>query len=510
MLPTLGNAFNHLQLYYGDIHNHCNLSYGRGTLDEALDNARLQLDFASVTVHGHWADMPVDDPRLGYLVDYHQRGFQKASAAWQNYLEAMDAANCDGHFVTFPSFEWHSMQYGDHCVYFRDIASQEIFHVADIEELRAALRQHPHPSFMIPHHVGYRQGFRGMNWRHFTSEFSPVVEIMSFHGASEHSDAMPAYLHAMGPRDAASTVQYALEQGHVFGFIGSSDHHGAHPGTYGYGQVAVWAQDLSRGSIWEAIAKRRTYAITGDHIRLEFALNGRPMGAVIPAASERWIEVAVEAGSSLDYIEVLHNNRVIQRETVYQQALDASRPMKVLLEMGWGEAETLTDWELDVWIEGGTLLGVEPHLRGHDITAPPDVDENVPCVLSHLDNTERNRVRLKTRSPRNPTVTSSATQSLTLTLSGGANTEIHANINGIHVALPVTALEKGARSYYLSGFVSPCFVFHRAVPQAEYKHRFALAHHATGEQADWYYVRVRQYNGQYAWSSPIWVEPGNS
>ena len=28
---------------------------------------------------------------------------------------------------------------------------------------------------------------------------------------------------------------------------------------------------------------------------------------------------------------------------------------------------------------------------------------------------------------------------------------------------------------------------------------------ASTEQGDWYYVRVTQYNGQYAWSSPIWV-----
>ena len=508
MLAMTDGAYGNLHLYYGDIHNHCNLSYGKGTLDEALRNARLQLDFASVTVHGHWEDMPVDDPRLGYLVDYHRRGFQKASAVWEDYLEQIDAANCDGDFVAFPSFEWHSMQYGDHCIYFRDDASREIFRAADIEEMREALRRHRQPGFLIPHHVGYRQGFRGMDWRHFTTEFSPVVEIMSFHGASEHSDAMPAYLHAMGPRDFASTVQYGLEQGHIFGFIGATDHHSAHPGTYGYGQAAVWAADLSRDGIWEAIAKRRTYAVTGDRIRLAFALNGRPMGEIVPASRERWIEVEVEGGAAIDYVEVLHNNRVIRRESAVPSGFDVKRPVKVRLEMGWGEAETLTDWELDVWIEGGELLDIEPHLRGHDITVALDEDDS--CVLSYLDYGERNRVRLKTRSPRNPTVTSSAAQGITLTVRGDADTKIHAKVNGIHAALPVTALQKGARSCYLSGFVSPCFVFHRAVPQTEYQHRFALAHQAAGEQRDWYYVRVRQYNGQWAWSSPIWVQPGGS
>ena len=257
------------------------------------------------------------------------------------------------------------MRYGDHCVYFRDAAPPEIFHVAHIEDLRARLRRHRHPSFLIPHHIGYRQGFRGINWAAFTPEFSPVVEIMSFHGAAEHSEAKPDYLHAMGPRDYRGTAQYALEQGHVFGFIGSTDHHSAHPGSYGYGQIAVWARALTRHDVWEAIARRRTYAITGDRIALRVALNGAPMGSVLPYVRQRRITVAVEAAAAIDYIELLRCNAVIHRESVYQQPLDFRRPLKLRLEMGWGELEALTDWDVALEIERGDLLGIEPHLRGH-------------------------------------------------------------------------------------------------------------------------------------------------
>jgi hypothetical protein len=34
----------------------------------------------------------------------------------------------------------------------------------------------------------------------------------------------------------------------------------------------------------------------------------------------------------------------------------------------------------------------------------------------------------------------------------------------------------------------------------------AIVHEAPGAARDWYYVRVAQRNGQWAWSSPIWVE----
>ena len=499
------DAYADLEVYYGDIHNHCNLSYGAGSLADAFHNARLQLDFASVTLHGHWDDMPQGDPRLDYLVDYHRQGFERARAAWGDYLRATDAANRDGQFVSFPSFEWHSMRYGDHCIYFRDIATPEIFHVAHIEELRGRLRRHPHPSWLIPHHIGYRQGFRGINWAHFTSELSPVVEIMSFHGASEHSGAEPEYRHAMGPRDYRSTAQYALEQGHVFGFISSSDHHSAHPGHYGYGQVGVWAEELSRAAIWRAISERRSYAITGDRIALQFALNGAPMGAVLPYAPDRQIDLSLEAASAIDYVEILRNNRVIHRESVFAGDVDFGAPVKLRLEMGWGELETLTDWEVDLQVENGELLSIEPHLRGHDIGIPV-IDDRTPCVLSRLDAAGGNRLRLRTQTPRNASVTSSSTQAITLQIAGDAASQIRGTVNGVEVALPLADIADGARSFYTSGFVSPSFVFHRALPQAEYRHGFTLNHTSAGAEREWYYARVRLRNGHWAWSSPIWVD----
>ena len=107
---------------YGDLHNHCDLSYGRGTPQDALANARLQLDFVRLTVHGAWPDVPTADPDLGYLFDDHRSGFEPARAGGAGYLQLTEAANDPGRFVTLPSFEWHAMAYGDHCVYLRDAA----------------------------------------------------------------------------------------------------------------------------------------------------------------------------------------------------------------------------------------------------------------------------------------------------------------------------------------------------------------------------------------------------
>jgi len=65
----------------------------------------------------------------------------------------------------------------------------------------------------------------------------------------------------------------------------------------------------------------------------------------------------------------------------------------------------------------------------------------------------------------------------------------------------------GPRAHYLGGFLTPVYYFHRAMPLHETTAQFSLTHHAQSDRRDWYYVRVRQQNGHWAWSSPIWVEP---
>ena len=60
-------GYEGLQAYYGDLHNHCGISYGHGTMEEALANARERLDFCSITGHAHWPDMPEPDARTAPL-----------------------------------------------------------------------------------------------------------------------------------------------------------------------------------------------------------------------------------------------------------------------------------------------------------------------------------------------------------------------------------------------------------------------------------------------------------
>lgn len=502
-------GYKGLHTFFGDIHNHCAVGYGHGSLEDAYQNARMQLDFACVTVHAYWPDMPIDNARLAPVVAYHQMGFDRSSKAWPQVREVVEANYVPGHFVTYLGFEWHSLAFGDHNVYFKG-STGDIIRAASLEEMRQALRQYKQQGIncmVVPHHIGYKQGYRGINWSAYTSELSPVVEIISMHGASESADAPYPYLHTMGPRDWESTYQYGLAQGHIVGVIGSTDHHSAHPGSYGHGRLAVWARDLSRDSIWEAIQDRRTVALTGDNITVAFSINDQPLGSVLPATRERHLKIAVEGGSALDYLDIVYNNRVIHRHQGNLEINTAhhSDKAKVHLEVGWAEKNEDVNWQVECAVNNGDLLSIEPRFRGHEIVAP-QANEEEAYAFSQWNRFGKNGVTFTTRTWGNPTTTTASSQGVCLEVQGGADTQLKGTANGVPFAYTLVELLQGPRATYLGGFLTPAVYLNRAIPKREYACEFSFQHEADSDRHDWYYLRVRQKNGQWAWSSPIWVE----
>ena len=74
VMPSASN----LKYFWGDLHNHCNITYGHGDMRSAFEAAKEQLDFVSVTPHAMWPDIPgADDPRLKWVIDYHTGAFKR-------------------------------------------------------------------------------------------------------------------------------------------------------------------------------------------------------------------------------------------------------------------------------------------------------------------------------------------------------------------------------------------------------------------------------------------------
>lgn len=498
MLP----GYEGLTPRYGDLHNHCALSYGAGSPEDALSNARLQLDFVSLTVHGAWPDVPRDDPDLGYLVAYHDRGFERARAVWNDYLALTDAADEPGRFVTVPSFEWHSMAYGDYCAYFKNGTGTRIVDAPDLPSLRSAVRAMADDVMLVPHHIGYQRGYRGIDWSAFDASLSPVAEIVSFHGAAESCDGPVPYLHAMGPLHAEGTARHGWRMGHRFGVIGSTDHHAAVPGAYGYGRLGAWLPSLDRDALWEAIRQRRTWALTGDRIDVAFTVNGTPMGGVAAPAETREVEVDVRGGDGIEYVEILHDERVVHRESVFPQRAGPGR-VKVHVEVGWGEAEHATLWDVALRVRDGAVASVEPRFRGPLPSVPPRDGE--PFAPHTLQRPSSDAVRFTTRTWPNPASAVPAAEGVCLELDVDDATVLEAEVNGQSIEIPLRDLFDGSRSHHLAGFVSPAVRMRRAIADSEFATRFRFRHQVLAADVDLYRVRVRQRNDQWAWSSPVWV-----
>ena len=294
------------QLFWGDLHSHCAISYGLGTVEQALARARQQLDFCSITGHAFWPDMPTDRDRYGEIIDYHNEGFSRLAGNWSELLENQEQGSHANTFLALPSYEWHSLKYGDHNVYAAG-PGLPLRDAADLPALKQLAGEID--AIVIPHHIGYSAGFRGIDWQHFLDDRSPFVEIFSLHGCSESEDAPFPMLHDMGPRDSASTARAGWLAGHRFGVVGGTDHHGAYPGSHGDGRMGVFATELTRDSLWKAFNARRVFAATGDRIDARLFVNDAWIGETIRAEGRRHLRVDVRGMDSLDRVEVLKNER---------------------------------------------------------------------------------------------------------------------------------------------------------------------------------------------------------
>ena len=56
----------------------------------------------------------------------------------------------------------------------------------------------------------------------------------------------------------------------------------------------------------------------------------------------------------------------------------------------------------------------------------------------------------------------------------------------------------------MRGWLTEAVSFNRAVPESGFLVEFDLEDYASNAQ-DYYFLRVRQTDHQWAWSSPIWV-----
>ncbi len=289
------------RLYFGDLHEHTDISPCARTRDQSVDESYQHLrdlavhDFACVTDHGYSLNP--------YL--------------W-HYTAKLARVNEDpGRFLTFLGEEWTSSFeeysvdhpygfYGHRNLVFADPRFPRWWNERNRQtpaQVWEDLRRLGANFVSIPHQLA-DTGNVPIDWNFHDPVAQPVAEIFQTRGSYEHEGA---------ERQASRTtprgwfLQDAWARGIVIGVIASPDHGG------GYGKAAVYAPELSRKAILDALRARRCYGTTGAKILLDVRVGGRFMGEVVSGPPPRTVpvQVAVRAPVPIARVDVIRNNRVI-------------------------------------------------------------------------------------------------------------------------------------------------------------------------------------------------------
>ena len=506
---------DNLNTYYGDIHNHCGASYGHGPVEDSIANAKMQLDFVSVTGHALWPDMPRQQHGMERRIKYHEDGFKKLANCWDHFVDVTDKANEDGEFVSFLGYEKHSCHSGDQTVMYRD-GKGSILQTQTVPELRDELTKLNNEGIdcmTFTHHIGYKQGYRGINWEeHEDHPLSPVIELFSMHACSESDETAYPYLHSMGPCDQNSTYSAGLKMGRIVGCVASTDHHSAHPGSHGHGRVAVRSPDLTREAIWDAILNRRTIALTGDNIEIDFSVNDGIIGDVVETPSDkRDIEFAIKGGGAIRTVELLKNEKVLKHYSV-PKVTEAAKENKTVrakigLEVGWGSRGKTVLWDASFGVEEGKILVAEPRFKGSEVVSPTDHEDDFR--FSDWSQPDERSVQFKTKTQGNSTPVTNSNQGFCLEVEMPLDAKIELELNGAKFSHTLREVLAGALSGYISGYGTPAYRIVAALPES-YEFETQLEDSAEGDALpngmDCYRLRVEQHNKQWAWSSPIWIK----
>jgi len=151
----------------------------------------------------------------------------------------------------------------------------------------------------------------GTDFAHAPAAMEPVVEI--FQGCrytTEHAGAPDPRQERDddpygGKAQPEGYIWNALQKGHRYGFIASSDHSATH-NSY----TCVWAEEFSNESILEALAKRQCYAAT-DRIECRMSMGPHLMGSEFTAREVPPLEVEIVGTTGIKRVDVIKDNQIV-------------------------------------------------------------------------------------------------------------------------------------------------------------------------------------------------------
>ncbi len=318
---------------FGDLHRHTQLSRCQGTLDgTSLDAYRYargpgQLDFISIT-------------------DHYQH--LTALSHWRT-LRDVERFYAPGSLVTFPGVE-RALRERAHVneIYLDPVevpGSIDSFH-REPDVKGSVPIEH---TVAIPHMMGMKAA--PFPWKYFRSDLHRVMEVYQGLRGSYEGAGLP--YEAMNRELDSSSMSEGIRRGLHFGFIASSDHRASSTAYAG-----VWATELTRESVFEALRARRTFGATSQ-FAADLKLGSLAMGARGSASAEDPLWIRVQSPAPIATIEVIKNGETlefIQGEGPTELVAISCRRYQAL--------GTEPPDELKVSLKGGRILKATERMHG--------------------------------------------------------------------------------------------------------------------------------------------------
>jgi hypothetical protein len=297
-------------IYWGDMHGHTNISDGSESIDYYLTYARdtSALDFVIVTDHDFGNGIP---------------SWWMPKSNWDLIQDKVDAYIVNGSFVAIAGYEWTSQRkywkeyvlgsenlfdgpvkgYNHKNVYFpsrvpnifcaKDPAYISPNLLAEAVQKTGGLIHNNHPS-KDSDPDGKDQ------WKYDSSYSSVIIN-------TEIESDVISYQGKTYTLNVEQTVRNFLNGGGKTGFVKGTDTHESKPKA----RTAIFAKELTRQAIFEALLARRNYAVSNARIILDFKINGHYMGEEIKIEGNPKITVDVKGTANIDEVAIIRDGSIL-------------------------------------------------------------------------------------------------------------------------------------------------------------------------------------------------------
>ncbi|MBD2857591.1 PKD domain-containing protein [Spongiibacter sp. KMU-158] len=318
------STFEH---YRGSLHEHT--AYSDGTLltrpEDVYEQVKeREFDFVGVTDHSDTLNIPLTvgdgecpPEQLLYCYLLIGEGYEtEAFTKWVSTLEQAEGATVPNSFTGIRGFEWTSDRFGHANIFFsRNFVNAKTgpgyaVSMALFWEwfTQPAMLGGGSDGLLSFNHPGREDAVEGVlqnlglgdpaytfnDFRYIDSADYRVVGLEVFGKGSEYDSG--------GPN--GSWFAYALDKGWHLSPIGSEDHHGTDWGGGSLPKTVFVARSVALDDLREAMLARRTYAVAQEynHVKLEYVVDGEPMGARLrrPQGDSLPVRVSVNPNRALE------------------------------------------------------------------------------------------------------------------------------------------------------------------------------------------------------------------